>query len=177
MSPLLKRFARCRAGIAATEFVLLAPVLIMLMLGGLTVFQYIDGSYRSEQSTAIVGDLVSRQVQVDDALLDQMTLTFARLFPNHAGRPQVRITSLFRSDGKYETRWSYNSAAGSLSKTALPIGDLPDIAEGDSVILTETAVTLRYPFDVSGISRSGLATFMNAAVTRPRFVPLLAKVD
>jgi Flp pilus assembly protein TadG len=172
-----QRFLRDCRGVAATEFLLVAPILIVLIFTGFTVFQLVRAAYVAEKSTFTVADLMSRQLEANDALLGQMKSTFARLAQNDIGEPQLRISSIIREAKGFTVGWSYNSGKGTLSTRALPLADLPDIAVNDSILLTESIVSVRPVLDIVSITPEGLMTFEHTAVMRPRFVGRLKKTD
>lgn len=162
-------------GVSAMEFALSAPVLIVLIVGGFTLFQLIRANYVADKATFAVGDVMSRQLIANAAIFNHMQATLRRLAWNDIGQPELRVSSISRGSGGYTVDWTHNTQQGELSKSALPMHEVPEIAQDDSVLLTETLVKVR-PF-LNGVllGDGGTVVYRNVAVTRPRFVGRLSK--
>jgi Flp pilus assembly protein TadG len=68
LSPLLGRFCRDRRGVAALEFALILPILVLLTLGCFEVPRYVLLWQRLERASSGVSDLVA---QADEPMTDQ----------------------------------------------------------------------------------------------------------
>ena len=64
MSSLLQKFRRNVAGIAAVEFALIAPLLMLMLFGALEVSRAVMMHKRYQRATAMIGDLVSREESI-----------------------------------------------------------------------------------------------------------------
>jgi Flp pilus assembly protein TadG len=62
----LKRFWRSRRGVAAVEFALLVPVLLVTYLGATDLTQGLAIDRKLGQLSATVGDLVARESDIDE---------------------------------------------------------------------------------------------------------------
>ncbi len=174
----LQRFAQDRSGIAATEFAIVAPFLIVMIFAAFSLFQIVRASYVADKSTFTISDLVSRQTQTSNAQLGQMKAVFDRLVIDIGEAPQLRVTSLIRTAAGYVVDWSYNSVpGGTLAKSDVPLADLPDIAVNDSILLTESIVSVQPFMEILPVMTAAAMTFSYAATTRPRFVGRLVKID
>ena len=156
---------------AAIEFALIGPILIFLLFGSIQIFELIKTKQNAEKATFTISDIVSRQTSVDTAFLNQMNLVFARLVSGTSTNKQIRISSITKAGGKFTVAWSYPVAVALVTEK-IPLEVIPDIADGDSVILTETVA----PHDsiISMVPIAG-TTFTHVAVTRPRFVSAIAR--
>lgn len=67
LSALARRFARRRDGIAATELALIAPMLMLLFLGGAEVALLVRTHYQAAQMASTVADVVARYEMVTSA--------------------------------------------------------------------------------------------------------------
>lgn len=164
-----------RSGAAGIEFGFIAPLLILLLLASFTIFDLVRAANIADKSTFTIGDFISRQTEATDSVLAQAKAMMQRLARNDVGNPQIRISSVLRTSEGFIVQWTYNSEKGELSKSKLDTRHIPDIAINDSVIFTETIVTVS-PFMVVSIGNDkGLFTFEHRAVTRPRFVGRIAR--
>lgn len=64
---LARRFARRRDGIAATELALIAPMLMLLFLGGAETALFVRTHYQAAQMASTVADVVARYEMVTSA--------------------------------------------------------------------------------------------------------------
>lgn len=171
-------FLANRRGIAATEFALIAPVLLILIFIGFSLFEVIRATYVADKATYTVGDLISRQTTTDSAQLAQIADVFRHLAIDHTNAPQLRITSLLRDEDGFSVDWTYSwPANGSLSERDIPPSSLPTVAVNDSVLLTETSVTVRPFLAIMPTFKGTTMTFEHEGATRPRFVGRLVRTD
>ena len=162
---LRKGLGRNESGASAIEFALLAPVLIALLLGTVTLFDLFRNQQGVEKATFTVGDMLSRYTAVTDAKLNEMLILMRNMVPT-ASDGGLRISSISRTNGKFIVNWTRNVGLA-VPNTPLPAAMLPDIANGDSVILTESFVPHRAFIATFGIDAF---TFTAQSAHRPRFV-------
>lgn len=173
LSSSIVSFLRERRGVAAIEFAMIAPVLIFLLFGSATLFDGFRTTQIAEKATFTIGDIISRQTDVNKDFLDKMFATFNRMIRDNSGSTRFRVTSISRKDGKFQVDWSYAAAPQpGMTDGGIPAGILPDIANGDSVVVVETGVTKATLTNLLGF---GEAVHNNTAVNRPRFVSAIAK--
>ncbi len=161
----LRRFVRDIRGLAASEFGLLLPVMLTILVGTVEVGNafIIDRKVTSAVQTA--SDLVAQARQVTTAdLNDIMTavdLILRPFDPNLAGT--VIYSVVMDSKGKVSVDWSRTSGTGAPAPTtAVPNGLLQP---GSSVIVA--SMNYRYaPLIGSGII--GNITITDTAYLRPR---------
>jgi Flp pilus assembly protein TadG len=172
----LRRFGAGESGSVTVEFVLWLPLLFVLLTGAFVFFDLFRASSKAVKATYALGDIVSRQTSVDDAFLDDLLPVLAASMV--AGEPGqwLRITSIRwdEDDGAWSVVWSHNVGGGvALDDAAIPTGIMPELADQDTVILTETFV----PYAPLGGAVIGLAsvTWDNVTTHRPRFVQAIPK--
>ena len=164
-----------RQGLAGMEFAILAPVLLALLLGSVTLALEFRDSKTAGRAASIIGDVISRETTVDDDYLE----TCYKLFQNITGRSasaiRFRVTSVKKSAGSYQIAWSYAVAPAKAMTTAeLAKQTLPLVSDNDSLIIVETSV-----------ENEPLSTFVplefpatNSFIAeRPRFTAAIAKTD
>lgn len=175
LSSLLKRFSEDKAGLAGIEFAFLAPVLIALMLGSISLALMFRDSKSAERAASVVGDVISRQTTVDASYLQ----TCYKLFTNMTGRGAsavgFRVSSLKKANGLLSVDWSYAVAPGiGLTDAELAKKTLPLVSDNDSLILVETTVAPSPLTTYLGLQFGGMA---NSIAERPRFTAAVVKTD
>lgn len=170
-SRLRKRARDDRRGIAATEFALLAPVMLLFLLGSVEVVDSVRTMRQVNETAGALSDLTSRMTTIDAAARDDLFATGRALMGRQAQNDSLKftITSVARrldSDGEatVEVMWSQTNRGAPLEDhTALT---LPTIPVGDSVIITQVA--LDYPL-LYGMIGGAPLPLEAVAVRRPRF--------
>ncbi|WP_084587870.1 TadE/TadG family type IV pilus assembly protein [Devosia riboflavina] len=161
----LRQFQRSERGATIIEFALLAPVLLLVLLGSVTAFDLLRNAQSVEKATFTIGDMLSRQTSVSASTLTGMLNLMLNVVPSaHDGG--LRISSIARDNGAFVLRWSH-SVGSNVPTTPIPTSILPEIANGDTVLVTESFVPHEAMFAGFGFSD---ITFTANAVHRPRFV-------
>jgi len=83
----------------------------------------------------------------------------------------LRVSSITNKSGTLVLDWSHTSGAGSFFTQPIPYDVVPQMASGDSVILTESFVP--HQAMVAGFGVDELV-FSHRSVHRPRFLRTLA---
>lgn len=160
-------FRRADGGVAAIEFAIIAPTLSFVLLSTVSLFLMLRGQETVEMATFTIADIVSRQTTAGKTSLDVDYALFLKMLPGNAGAVQFRVSSLNKAPGGFSVGWSYAVAPMvKLTTAAIPASILPEVADGDSVILVETKVGYAPLYSTIGLS-SG--TYENVATNRPRF--------
>lgn len=163
----IKRLLSNEAGTSGIEFALTAPIIILLFLGGTTLYDLLRSYNRIVEANGIVADVVARQMTMDDAFFGKTYSAFVNLQADKSMPNALRVTSVIWKDGKYTADWTKNAGtAALLPEQKLDATTLPTIPSGDSIILVEgvtqyTALTALFGF--------GTVTYSENAFTRPRF--------
>jgi Flp pilus assembly protein TadG len=165
-----RAWLRNERGASIVEFALLAPVLLLLLLGTVTLFDLFRTLQSVEKATFTVGDMMSRETgAMTSAKLDSM-LTLTRQMVATASDGGLRVSSIIKQGGTMTVQWT-RTVGANVPNTALNMAVLPDVAEGDSVLLTESFVPHRAFVRLFGI---GDIVFGAQAAHRPRFVSSIA---
>ncbi|MBJ3786736.1 TadE/TadG family type IV pilus assembly protein [Devosia sediminis] len=161
---------RNERGASIIEFALLAPVLLFLLLGTVTLFDLFRTLQNVEKATFTVGDMMSREnAAMTQAKLDNMLTLVRQMLPT-ANDGGLRVSSIVKQGGLLVVKWT-KTVGSNVPTTALPASVIPDVAEGDSVILTESFVPHRAAFGLFGADS---VVFGAQAAHRPRFVSAIA---
>jgi Flp pilus assembly protein TadG len=149
--PLLGRLWRARRGVAALEFALVTPILIVLLAGAYDASLALRASWKAANAAQSIADLVAQQVNgVTDKTGGSLQnfCTAARLvmapYPTSGATGQngalsVAIVSITNNSGTVAIDWesddpcattatSFGTAASHLAKAAIPNGVLPPCA-------------------------------------------------
>jgi Flp pilus assembly protein TadG len=146
-----RKLARDRRGLAALEFALIAPMMVMVLFGSIELTELLATNRRTENTASSIADVVSRDTVItDDELTDLWSAASALMFPNSATPMQMRVSSVnIISATEARVLWSdgYNGYAPRVpdSTVTMPAGMM---IPGTSVILSETSYHYEPPIGV-----------------------------
>jgi len=174
-----RRFLKESRAVAAIEFALVMPVLILMTLGGYASYDLVLTDRAVNRSSSIVADLTSRSETVDEDYGEDLIEIGRSLIgdpANNNARYDISITSIsntFDSDSNYElvVNWSVaNKSNLELEDEDIENYELPFIPEGESVILVD--LKLRYETAIYS-ELFGTMELNEVEVRRPRFVTMV----
>ncbi len=91
---LIRAFARARDGIAAVEFALIAPM-VMVLIGSVEIINLVQADRRLENVAASVADVISRDNSIDNTEMNGILGAIEPLmFPDDGTNVDVRITAI-----------------------------------------------------------------------------------
>jgi Flp pilus assembly protein TadG len=139
-----------RRGVAAVEFALLAPVLLMLFFGVIELTQGTMTEERAAHTASTIGDLTSQSTTIDKAEIgDIFNVGDTIMYPYPTTPLKMRISSLVAdpTTGKVTVAWSDGQGLTPLGKGASVTG-LPNnvVTAGESVIMSEVQYTYTSAF-------------------------------
>ncbi len=115
----LRCFARDRRGVAALEFALIVPLLLMLYFVTMEVAQAIETNKKVGRVGSMVADLVTQQQEMSTTELEGiMRIGEATLQPYNRSQPNITITAIEVTDEatpKVQVVWSRRLINGSFS--------------------------------------------------------------
>lgn len=176
---LLRKFRRDEDGAVMAEGLIVMPLLLWAYLA---LFVYWD-AYRSvntaQKAAYTISDMISREM----VTLPTTYVTGMRdLMSYLVGSDQevrIRVSSVKYSgtNSRLEVEWSRSPDSAMPELTTATIvnykAQIPDMADGDSVVIVETEVDYHPAFNV-GMNDQQLDQFI---VTRPRFIPKICMTD
>jgi len=168
-----RQFAKAQEGIAAVEFALIAPIMIVLFFASVEVSNIMIIDRKVTTVTSAIADLVAQDIEVtDDELSDIFSIGQALLQPFPSDDFSVTVTSVIDNNGRAEVDWSdsFNGGAGNFA-----VGDLPDgiLTSGASVVV----VDVRYLHTtLVGYFLTDNVELTDRFYSRPRRVPLVERV-
>lgn len=140
------RFRRDRRGVAAMEFALIAPTIVLLYLGSIEVTMGFDVNKNLGRATSMVADLVTQQQTITKAqITDIMAIATATMLPDQRDKPQMKITAIdVPASGAAKVAWSRQTKNG-VETTPCPAGSAANInanllIPSTSVIRVETNI-------------------------------------
>lgn len=145
------RFARDRRGLAALEFALIAPMMILVLFGSIELTELLATYRRAENTTSSIADVVSRDTVIEDAeIADLWKASKALMFPNAAAPLKMRVSSVqILTATSAKVLWSegtngYTPRAKNSNMT-LPAGMM---VPGTSIVVAESTYTYVPPIGV-----------------------------
>lgn len=169
------RFSRDGSGVAAVEFALIAPVLILIYFGLAEFCQAYMAQRRMGHATSQVADIVAQYQTVNASLIDGTFDIGTQILSPFPSTPlSLRVTAITRdSNGVARVTWS--RAEGSMTRrtgtVTVPAGL---IENGESIIMSEGS----YVFTSAlGQVLPGDRTFSHTYWLRPRLVNTITCTD
>lgn len=134
-----RRFTSARKGVSAVEFALIAPVLVIILLGSAEVSFMMQTDRKVTQAANALGDLVAQDTEINTGEMnDIFEAARAVLEPNPTASAKMRVTSVVDvGGGVFKVDWSRGKnmsphAAG--ATLAIPAGLIPP---NGSIIMSE----------------------------------------
>lgn len=117
----MKHFFRNRDGIVATEFALMVPILLLLLLGGFEMTRFMLVHQKAEKVSYTVADVVTQNTSITNAQLAQIITAAAQIMqPYTFGSNGVVIISSVYQSGTVNpptVNWQY-TGGGTLSRSS-----------------------------------------------------------
>lgn len=141
----LRKFARAKSGLAALEFAILLPMMVVALFGSIDLIDTLSANKRAQNVTASLSDVVARDTEVSDAEVSGLwAATNILMYPNSSTAMQVRVTSVSITSATSATVVWSEGHGGYAPRVANSTVSLPSamMNAGTSVIMTETI----YPY-------------------------------
>lgn len=175
---LCARFRREERAAVSTEFVLILPLLLWWYVGSFAFYDAFRDYNVTVKASYTLGDILSRQTEIDNDYLDGLESLLE--FMTAGTGAWLRVSSIkYSDDDGYTVEWSYATDDHQVvTDEKIYLWDfdedyLPTMANGDTVILSETYVPFTPAFNV-GLNSHWLS---NIVVTRPRFTSQVVNSD
>jgi len=172
-----RRFGRDERGSLTVEFVIWVPILALWLVVSAAFFDAYKSRYDAVKAAQTISDIVSRQIEVDADFVTGLYLLQDSLLPRAPAGTKLRVTSIqyYELTDSYHVIWS-NSMGGrpAMTDEEIPVDLLPQMADLDSVVLTELSVPFE-PF--SSWANITASSWDFELVARPRFVSSVAMIE
>jgi len=166
----LERFlVRDERGIAAVEFALIFPVMVILLLGSVETSNILEAKRKETAVASTVADLVGQEKSIDNSdMTNIFTGASMILAPFASANLEIVVTSVINdAGGNPVVDWSdgYNATARTAG-ASLP-AEFPDelVVSGSSVIMAEVTYTYTSPY---GWNITGPVSLHDVYYSRPR---------
>ena len=147
----MRRFGRDSRGVAALEFALIVPLLLMLYFVTMEVAQAIEVNKKVGRIGSMVADLVTQQQEMSKTELESiMRIGESTLQPYNRSQPSIQITAIEVTDEttpKIQVVWSRKLVNGAFSAgpaKGTAVTDLPPALQIKGSFLVRAESTLAY---------------------------------
>ncbi|EJN05287.1 TadE/TadG family type IV pilus assembly protein [Phyllobacterium sp. YR531] len=110
-----KRFCFDRRGVAAMEFALISPVLVLLYMGSVETITGVDVNRKLDRASTMMSALLTQEKDTitKAKITDVMNLATATLLPYTRDTPKITVTSIVvGTDGVAKVEWSRRRVNG-----------------------------------------------------------------
>jgi len=121
---LMSRFRKSIEGVAALEFALIAPIMIMMFVGTLEVSAAVSVNRKVSRISSVVGDLVTQSTELIGADISNIMDVSSDIMKPYDNTVQIRISGIQIAGGNATVTWSCNRSWSSLavgSTYAVPV--------------------------------------------------------
>jgi len=155
----LRHFSRDHSGIAALEFALIAPFMILLYLGAVEISIALSIDRKITSTASAIADLVAQDdVVTNGEMASILSAGEAIVAPFDPAPLQMRVTSVFMDfDDNVSVQWSDATGMSPLSPgsaIAMPAGVLQP---NRSIIMVEVAYTYQTLFGELGVNQFNIS--------------------
>lgn len=136
---------RDRQGLAATEFALIAPALVALVMGSYEVVSVVRTAMKSGTAAYTIADLISRCKSVNESdvsdsfLAGELAVTSTKSLPSDFG---MKVGSILFTSGGTKFDWEKSIGTGNPDDSTIISGVTGKAKTGDSLIVA--VVTYSY---------------------------------
>jgi Flp pilus assembly protein TadG len=100
------RFRKDCEGVAALEFALIAPIMIMLFVGTLEVSAAVSVNRKVSRISSVVGDLVTQSSDLDASEISNIMDVASDIMEPYSNTVKIRITGIEIASGNATVTWS-----------------------------------------------------------------------
>lgn len=176
MAPFKHRLRRDIRGIAAVEFALISPVLMLMFFGSIELANGMQCRGAVKAMASAAADLVSQAEKItNDDKNNIFASTSAILYPFPASSIKIVMTSIVE-DGQGGTKVAWSDALNTAARTVNATITVPSglIPAGGSVILAEVTYTYESPI---GFTVTSPITMTSLAYSLPRLKDKILRVQ
>lgn len=168
-----RRLAKDRRGMAALEFALIGPVMVLLFFGTVEGSNALVESRRATQAANTLADLAAQETELTPALLTDLFSGVSQIMQRPSASTTIRVVSLVFDpvDNRVEVHWSRDNAGGqpyAPGSVYTGISDQSLFGAGSSLMVAEVRYT--WTPTLTGFLIHGV-TFNKQAMRWPRRAP------
>lgn len=169
MLGVLRRFHRANSGVAALEFALILPVMLVLYLGGIEVTDGLVLKRKVSHTASAIGDLVAQDTAIANAaeMQDIFSAGAAILAPYATSRLKVSVVAITMDSSKKATvSWSQAFNGGSCAPKGSSVSVPANLQSANGFLVR---VTTEYPYTPDfGYVLTGTITLKEQFYQTPR---------
>lgn len=174
----LRRFAKAENGVAALEFAIIAPLLMVpLLLGSVDLIDVMGANKRAQNAAASLADVVARDTEVSNSEISGMWRALdVLMYPNDPGTMQLRITSVsIVNASTARVIWSegHGGMSGRQAGSTVSL-DNRMMTVGSSIIMVESSYRYHAPL---GFLFQNEINMQHVAYRRSRLVDPIPRVS
>lgn len=175
---ILRRFARENKGVAALEFAIIAPLLMVpLLLGSVDLIDVMGTNKRAQNAAASLADVVARDTEISNSEMSGLWAGLNILmYPNDPGAMEMRITSVsIENASTARVIWSEGHGGMSARQAGTTVAlDSRMMTVGTSIIMVESV----YKYDAPlGFLFQNQVRMTHNAYRRSRLVDPIPRVS
>lgn len=177
---LIQRFRRFAAneksGLAALEFAIIAPMMILLVFGSVDLIDTLAANKRAQNAASSIADVVARDDAVSNAEITGLWAALdVLMYPDDGAEMQMRVTSV-RIESATSARVVWSEGHGMTARVANTSVTLPSqmMTPGTSIIMTESSFPYEAPL---GFLHSGSVNLKHESYRRSRLVDPIPRVS
>jgi len=166
----LRNFKENDRGAIMLEMITLMPLLMLWIVGSNSFFDAFKTYMRASKASYTAVDLVSRQQEVGPDYISNVASIFESIVDADGAASSIVVSSLHQVGIDLQLDWSVNGQgwAGLTSAGQIPTASVPNLADGEYVILLQSNVPY---IPIYSWGQLTATTFTNTIVVIPRFDP------
>lgn len=174
----LRHFARENKGLAALEFAIIAPLLMVpLLLGSVDLIDVMGANKRAQNAASSLADVVARDTEISDAELSGLWRALdVLMYPDAASAMEIRVSSI-SIDNASTARVVWSEGHGGMGARQTGTNVVLDsrmMTVGSSIIMVESA----YKYDAPlGFLFQNQVRLTHDAFRRSRLVDPIPRVS
>jgi Flp pilus assembly protein TadG len=170
MGPWITRLRVDRSGVAALEFALLLPVMLLLYFGAVELSEALTLSRKVTHVSSSLGDLVTQSKTINTTEMDNILNAAAAIMTPYSEAPlKMKVTGVkIDADGKSTVAWSFARNDTKLTKGATVT--VPPMVKQPSSFIVMTEVHYAYT-PMIGYVLTGSFDLTDEFYLRPRLSP------
>jgi|GEM_PF-2181972 len=174
----LRQFARENKGIAALEFAIIAPLLMVpLMLGSVDLIDVMNVNKRAQNATSSLADVVARDTEISNVELSSLWRALdVLMYPDASSAMEIRISSIsIVNASTAQVVWSEGHGGMGARQAGTNVAlDSRMMTVGTSIIMVESA----YKYDAPlGFLFQDQVRMTHNAYRRSRLVDPIPRVS
>lgn len=135
-----KRLRRSRDGVAALEFALIAPLMILMFVGTLEVSAGVSVNRKVSRISSAISDLVTQSESLTGTDVNNIMDVAADIMRPHNETVKIRISGLAINSGQARVSWSCSSSWSSLPSGTIFPAPSGILIDGTFMVVTQVEV-------------------------------------